>query len=136
MATATGSRTVRFVYLGSTTILPTQAQARLLVPAESSLGVSPRRVLNGQAVRFSGRVLTLPAAAGGKLVELQVRLSGGWQTFRTTRTDPSGRWAVRYRFTRTRGLQRFLFRARLPAEGGYPFETGASRSVSVRVRGP
>ena len=56
----------------------------------SSLRVSRRRVLNGQAVTFRGRLRTMPVPPGGKLVELQVRLSGRWQTFRTTRTDQDG----------------------------------------------
>ena len=92
-------------------------------------------MLNGQAVSFSGRLRTLPVPPGGKLVELQVRLSGRWQTFRTTRTDPAGRWAIRYRFKRTRGVQRYRFRVGLPREAGYPFGAGASRSLTVRVRG-
>jgi hypothetical protein len=115
-AAASQSRALRLVYAGSSAILPAQAEVRLLVPAASSLGVDHRNVLNGQAVTFGGRVRTLPVPAGGKLVELQVRLSGRWQTFRTARTDASGRWAVRYRFKRTRGVQRFRFRVHLPPE--------------------
>ena len=68
-------------------------------------------------------------------MELQVRLSGRWQTFRTVRTDPAGRWAIPYRFRRTRGVQHYRFRARLPREADYPFEPGGSRSLTVRVRG-
>jgi hypothetical protein len=71
----------------------------------------------------------------GKLVEVQVRFTKGWQTFRTTRTDPQGRWSSRYRFRRTRGVQRYQFRIRLPKEGGYPFEAGNSRTIVVEVRG-
>ena len=99
---------------------PPRATLTMSVPALTSLRVSRRRVLNGQAVTFSGRLRTLPVPAGGKLVELQVRLSGRWQTFRTTRTDAAGRWAIRYRFKRTRGVQRFRFRARLPRRGELP----------------
>ena len=54
---------------------------------------------------------------------------------RTARTDSAGRWAIRYRFKRTRGVQRFQFRARLPREAGYPFAAGGSRRLAVRVRG-
>ena len=73
--------------------------------------------------------------AGGKLVELQVRLSDRWQTFRTTRTDGTGRWEIGYQFKRTRGVQHFRFRARLSAETGYPFVAGRSHPLEVRVRG-
>jgi hypothetical protein len=116
-------------------ILPAQSEVRLQVPAESSLHVSRRHVLNGRAVTFSGQARTLPVPAGGKLAELQVLLSGRWQTFRTARTDQAGRWALPYRFARTRGVQRYRFRAVLPHEAGYPFTDGASSPVLVRVRG-
>jgi hypothetical protein len=87
-------------------------------------------------VTFSGRLRGLPVPANGKLVELQVRFPTGWQTFKTIRSDADGKWAARYRFSRTRGSVRYRFRARLPREAGYPFDTGVSASVSVRVRGP
>ena len=135
--TATGStnRTLRFAYAGSPLILPAAERGQAERPGASSLRVSRRRVLNGQAVTLRGRLRTLPCPAGGKLVELQVRLSGRWQTFRTARTDAAGRWAIRYRFKRTRGVQRFRFRVGLPREAGYPFGAGSSRSLTVRVRG-
>ena len=94
------------------------------MPAASTIRAQPRRVRNGQAVQFVGRLRSLPPPAAGKLIELQVVLSGEWQTFRTTLTDPQGGWRVPYRFRRTCGLTRYRFRARLPAEAGYPFETG------------
>jgi hypothetical protein len=84
---------------------------------------------------FTGQLRTLPAPPQGKLVELQARLSNRWQTFRTARTNAAGWWAVRYRFKRTRGMQRFRFRARLPIESSYPFAAGGSRPLTVRVRG-
>src|SRR3954454_22275734 len=136
--TATGSmdRTLCFAYGGSPLMLPAQSEVSLAVAAASSIRVSRRRVLNGQAVTFAGRLRTLPVLPSGKLVEMQVRVSGRWQTFRTARTDPAGRWAIRYRFKRTRGVQRYRFRLALPPEAGYPFGAGASRSLTVRVRGP
>jgi hypothetical protein len=135
--TATGAmnRTLRFAFVGSALVLPAQASVEMRVPGLTSLGVSRRLALNGQAVTFSGSLRTLPAPAGGKLVELQVRLSSRWQTFRTVRTDAAGRWAIAYRFRRTRGVQRYRFRARLPKEADYPFAAGGSRSLTVRVSG-
>jgi hypothetical protein len=64
-----------------------------------------------------------------------VVLSGRWQTFRTAMTDNNGTWRVRYRFRRSCGVLRYRFRARLPSEAGYAFETGRTRVVTVRVRG-
>jgi hypothetical protein len=105
------------------------------VRAASTIRVNRRRLLNGQAVRFAGQLRSLPTPPAGKLVELQVMLSGRWQTFRTASTDLDGSWRVKYRFRRSCGLLRYRFRARLPAEFGYTFETGRTRAVTVRVRG-
>jgi len=134
-ARATSTRLLQFVYAGSATILPANAAVEIRARARSTLKVSDRRVLNGRSVTFSGRALGGPLPAEGKLIEMQVRLSGGWETFRTPRADPDGRWRLRYRFARTCGTQHFRFRARLPKEAGYPYETGASPTVTVKVRG-
>ena len=115
--------------------MPTASEVALFVPAASTIRARPRHVRNGQAVHFVGRLRSLPPPAAGKLIELQVVLSGEWQTFRTTLTDQQGGWRVPYRFRRTCGVTRYRFRARLPAEAGYPFETGLTRPVKVRVRG-
>jgi hypothetical protein len=131
----TSSRTLRLVYGGSSLILPAQRRLSMHVPAATSLRVDRRRVVNGQAVKFRGRVRGGSVPAAGKLVEVQVLLSGHWQTFRTTRSDARGRWSSRYRFRRTRGVLRYRFRVRLPKEAGYPFEAGVSRPLVVEVRG-
>ena len=135
-AGAGSTRTLRFAYQGTSITLPSTSEVTLFVPAASTLRPRPRRLRNGQAVRFAGRLQSLPPPAAGKLVELQVVLSGRWQTFRTTRTDAGGGWKVRYRFRRSCGLTRYRFRARLPAETGYPFEPGTTKPVKVTVRGP
>jgi hypothetical protein len=135
IAEASSSRALRFAYAGSAVILPAQSQVELAVPAASSIRVNRTRLLNGQTVTFSGRLAAGPIPPGGKLVELQVLRAGRWQTFRTTNTDAAGRWTVGYRFTSTTGVQRYRFRARLPREASYPFETGASSALAVQVRG-
>jgi hypothetical protein len=132
---ASSTRTLRFVYHGSPLTLPTASEVSLFVSATSTIRARPRHVRNGQAVHFVGRLRSLPPPVTGKLIELQVVLSGEWQTFRTTLTDGQGGWSVPYRFRRTCGLTRYRFRIRLPAEAGYPFETGLSRPIEVRVRG-
>ena len=129
------SQVLRLAYTGSSQALPTQTTLKLRVPAATSAKVSRSRVRNGQAVTFRGRVRGLPVPAAGKLVEIQVRFTDRWQTFRTTRSDELGRWSSRYRFQRTRGVQRYRFRVRLPKEAGYPFETSVSRTLSVQVAG-
>jgi hypothetical protein len=132
---ADATRAVRFVYRGTPVMLPAQGEVSLLTSADSTFRASPRRLRNGQSVRFTGRLRALPTPPAGKLVELQVVLSGRWQTFRTTRTQADGTWEVRYNFRRTCGLLRYRFRARLPAEAGYAFQTGYTRQLGVRVRG-
>jgi hypothetical protein len=132
---AGSTRTLRFFYHGTPPTLPTAGEVALFVPAASTIRARPRRVRNGQAVHFVGRLRSLPPPAAGKLIELQVVLSGEWQTFRTTLTDAQGGWSLSYRFRRTCGLTRYRFRARVPAEAGYPFESGLTRPVKVRVRG-
>lgn len=134
-ARATSTRTLRFVHPGSPTVLPAQDTVEVETRGASSLRVDKRRTLNGGAVVFSGRVPGRPLPNAGKLVEIQVLLSKGWQTFRTPRTDAAGRWSQRYRFQNTCGVERFRFRARVPAEAGHPFATGASRTISIKVRG-
>jgi hypothetical protein len=134
-ARANATRTLRFVYAGTARILPTERQVTLIVSAASTFRARPRRLHNGKAVHFAGRLRSLPAPLAGKLVELQVVLSGRWQTFRTVRTGPAGAWRVPYRFRRSCGVVRYRFRARLPAEAGYPFVTGVTRVVVVSVRG-
>jgi hypothetical protein len=132
---ASATSVLRVLYAGTATTLPSQREVALLVPAASTIASRPRRVRNGQAVSFAGSLRSLPLPAAGKLVELQVVLSGRWQTFRTVRTDGDGRWRVRYRFRRSCGFILYRFRARLPAEAGYPFESGHTRAIRVRVRG-
>jgi hypothetical protein len=132
---ATATRTLRFIYHGSPIALPTDSEVSLFVPAESTIRARPRRLRNGGTVRFAGRLRSLPPPPAGKLIELQVVLSGEWQTFRTTVTNAAGAWRVPYRFQRTCGVTRYRFRPRVPAEAGYPFETGVSRPVGVVVRG-
>jgi hypothetical protein len=132
---ARSSTVLRALYAGDRTTLPSQAEASIVVPAASNIRVRPRRVLNGRTVSFRGRIESVPAPTGGKLIEMQVVLSGRWQTFKTVRSRPDGAWVARYRFRRSCGSLRYRFRARLPTEAGYPFETGHTRHVEVVVRG-
>ena len=132
---ADASRRLRFVYAGTATSLPAEGSAELLVHGTSSLAVKPDQVLNGGSVTFTGEVRGRPLPDKGKLVELQVRLSHEWSTFRTIRSDQKGEWTIPYPFKRTCGKAEYRFRARLPGEAGYPLEPGHSPVVTVTVRG-
>jgi hypothetical protein len=130
------SRTLRFRYGGSDTIRGQSAQVRLGVRAAATMRASRHLVVNGDDVRFHGRLLGRPLPNPGKLIELQAFARGRWLTFRTVRANPrTGRWSYTYRFSATRGNVRYRFRARVPRDASYPYESGVSRQVEVRVRG-
>jgi hypothetical protein len=129
------SRLIRFRYPGSATIQGRTGTVELHVRAASGFRASRRRVVNGEDVVFRGRVWSGPLPETGKLLQLQVYARRSWLTFATPRANQRGRWRYRYRFTATRGTTRYRFRVRIPRESGYPYDAGASRSVSVTVRG-
>jgi hypothetical protein len=135
VTTATRSRTIRFGYraqLEDTDFTATK-DVGLGVIAKLGLSTSRKTLRNGQTVVFRGSVAGAPANAR-KVIELQVRKGSQWMTFRSTRLR-SGRFAERYRFTRTRGRVTYQFRARLRQEAGFPFLTSHSKTVKVTVRG-
>ncbi len=129
------ARTIRFRYPGTPKIRGVDAPVALRVSASSSLRVSRRLVITGEYVTFRGRLKGGWIPAGGTLVELQVHTRGSWRTFAQPRTSSSGRWLYRYRFETIRGRAHFRFRARIRRQADYPFTTGASRTLRVRVRG-
>ena len=132
---ATRNRELLFRYPGSRRIGAATAVFDLEVPAATSIRVSRRTVHNGRAVLFTGRVRSRPLPLNGKLIEMQAHFRGRWRTFSTLRTDRRGAWKFRYRFGATLGRVTYRFRARLPAEGGYPFVGGRSRVAKVLVVG-
>ena len=118
-ATGVGpSRTVRFDYGGTRVTRPARAEVRVLVRARSSIAVDRRFALNGQAVRFRGRLARGPIPDGGKLIDLQAFYRGRWRTFATPRTDPRGRWSYDYRFEATSGRRHVPLPGSHPARGG------------------
>ena len=105
---------------------------RLDVRAGVSLRVRPQRVHAGRAIRMSGRLRDAPGGGLGKLVTLQARERGRWRDFQSARTRRAGRFSARYRFSRgARGT--FPIRAVARADASYPYATGRSRAVRVRV---
>jgi len=129
------NKVVRFRYAGSRRIRSATRDFALHVRAASTIAARPRRLRNGQTVRLSGRVLSRPLPASGKLIEVQAFFRDRWRTFSTTRANSRGRWRFDYQFGGTRGRVPYRLRASLPAEGGYPFATGRSRVVRVIVVG-
>lgn len=98
-----------------------------------TLKVARRHLANGGRVRFRGR---LPGPnAGGRAVALQARVGRKWRTFKQLQTDATGAFRGLYRFLHTAGRQRYLFRAAVKRQAGYPYEPGSSRKREVIVRG-
>jgi hypothetical protein len=99
-----------------------------------SLSVDPRRARNRGRLRFAG---SLPGpACFDRVVKIQARIGRHrWQVFRTDRADAACAFAARYRLRATREAERYRFRALVPAQAGYPFERGNSRTVKVLVEG-
>lgn len=130
------SRILRFRYPGAPKIRAQTREVHVRVRRLSAIRAGDRTVVNGEAVTFTGRLRGGFLPSTGKLVELQYFDRGKWRTFRTFRAAPSsGRWSYAYRFDNTRGTRTYRFRLRIPKENGYPFSTGQSRPVAVRVRG-
>jgi hypothetical protein len=131
---AGASRTVRFGYrafAGDADDADAVA-LDLSVRTRARIAATPRRLRNGSAVAFRGTVAGAPARSR-KVLELQVRQGARWMTFATLRLR-SGRFAYRYRFTRTRQTTRYVFRAMVPGDSGWPYASGASNHVAVSVR--
>jgi hypothetical protein len=134
---ARASGTVRILYQGSRLLGSAERKVGLKVPAASVLKVNARRVLNGDEVVFKGRLRGRPFPRPGKIIHLQAHYGRkGWSNFgKAHRAEPNGRWRIPYRFENTRGVVHYKFRVLVPREQDYPFETGASNTVRVTVRG-
>jgi hypothetical protein len=129
------SRFLRVQYGGDDVLLPARVEARVLVPAASTLRAGPRRARNGGRVMFSGRLLGGPIPPGGRTLDLQAFYRGAWRTFATPRTDDHGRWRHPYRFGATDGRVVYRFRGLIKQEAAYPYEQGATPTVAVTVTG-
>jgi hypothetical protein len=129
------SRRIRIAYrshLGDAPVAATNVSLR--VRAGVRLSIRPRAVHNRQAITLRGRLRGGPVPRGGKLVEMQVRFPTGWRTFATTRANRRGAFRYRYRFLRSYQPVTYRFRARARHESSYPYETGVSPVIPVRVR--
>ncbi|MEX1141258.1 MAG: hypothetical protein WD993_06890 [Thermoleophilaceae bacterium] len=134
VTTARRSAAVRLRFAGDGIALPSGHEVTLRVPAPVMIRASRRRVAAGRRVVFRGRVRGGAIPRSGKLVEVQARFRGRWRTISAVRSARSGRWRFAYRFNAAGRSARYRFRARVPAEGGYPFAPGRSRPVRILVR--
>ncbi|MGH2955605.1 MAG: hypothetical protein ACRDL6_01230, partial [Solirubrobacterales bacterium] len=126
------SRKLDLVYRHNNQVLE---RPDLLVQSRAvpSFKAKPKRLRNGRKVRFKGRIPG-PGHAN-RTISLQARAGKKWRTFKSVRTDDHGRFKGVYRFTQTRGRTRYVFRALVKRQGGYPFLPGPSRKRKVTVVG-
>lgn len=135
------SRRVQVVALDTRTSTgATSEEMAVEVPAQVTIRVARRSLRNGQAARFSGRVLGGYLPARGRELEMQGYnpRRGRWQPVMTEglRCDRRGRWKARYRFSATTGGSvTYRFRIRLAPRPDHPYAEGHSRAVAVRVSG-
>ena len=135
------SRQIRLVVADTEQAIGAASRAvTIAVPARVTVRASRRSLRNGQAVRFSGRLLGGHVPRRGRELELQGYnpLRGRWQPVRTQglRTSGTGRWTTTYRFTATVGATvTYRFRVRVAPRPDHPFAEGFSRVVAVTVRG-
>jgi hypothetical protein len=125
------SRKLDLVYRYNDKVLGDQVQLESRVIP--TLEIGDRNLENGDAARFSGHV---PGPnSEGRTVALQARVGRKWRSFKVLRTDPDGRFRGKYRFTQTTGRVRYVFRALVKRQSGYPYEPGGSRKRAVVVSG-
>jgi hypothetical protein len=117
----------------STLVAPAKPVLKGRAPVRVTLRVALRRVGGGRKVDFSGRVLGGHIPKRGKKVVLEERLrDGSWIEVGQIRTGAHGRFHAEYPFEFI-AAGRMQFRALCKAQAGYPFATGWSRVVHVRV---
>jgi hypothetical protein len=110
--------------------------ARLRVKPRITARPARKSLHNGQVLIISGRISGGPIPQRGVALNLQAVRDGRWQGFADAfRTTADGTFRFRYRFTRTLGVQRYRLRIRAYAQAGYPYQTGFSRAMTIRVRG-
>ena len=127
------SRKLRMAFAGDALLLPASGTAAVRTSARARLVAKPRAVRAGGSVRFSGRLRGGHVPRAGKLVELQARVGAGWRTFATVRSDRRGRLRHTHRFATVSSGRTYWIRLRIRREPSYPFETGSSPAVAVRV---
>jgi hypothetical protein len=111
----------------------------LRVRSGVELRASRPQVRTGGSVRFSGRVRSAgaPLPRRGKLVAIQYYESAAkrWRPILVVRSDHAGRFHASYRFRYISGSARIRIRAVALPEERWPYVSGASRPLVVRVTG-
>lgn len=109
-----------------------RANAVLKTRVRPSIRVRPNPVHNKHFVRYSGRI---PGPDNDRVTVILQASGGGsrWFDFGHASTRDGGRFAVRYFFNRTYRPVTYFIRALVIGASGYPYETGSSRELRMRV---
>lgn len=134
------SRRITVVYRGDPGLAGARRPALALrVQGAATLSATPHSLRTGESVRLWGRVRArgAPLPRRGKLIAIQYYENEArlWRPVLVTRSDHSGRFHARYRFRYITGTARIRLRAVALAEERWPYAPGASRPVTVEVRG-
>jgi hypothetical protein len=126
------SRDVYVDYRHSNMVL--EKQLRLDSIVRPLLKIRRRHLRNGQSMKLRGAI---PGPYNdGRVVVIQARVGNVWRTFKQLTTDDEGGFKGSYRFKySTLPLVRYVFRAVVSEQRGYPFKTGASNKAKVIVHG-
>jgi hypothetical protein len=107
----------------------------LRTKAASTLTASTRRPRVGRTLTISGRLKGVSRGGVPVVVQGRAKSARRYETFADTTTTSSGRFKVTYRFRSSASRGRsFVFRARIRPAAKFPYETGYSSTVTVRVR--
>jgi hypothetical protein len=130
------SRTIRFGYkhiLEASTYSQT-TEVNVQVTPKVTMKADRKSLRNKHAVTFKGKITGAPAGVR-KIVEFQALDGKKWRTFASTRVaKKGGTFKYRYRFTRTTRPTNYQFRAIVRAEKGWPFASGQTKPIKVKVR--
>ena len=131
------SREVRVQFPGNRSLRPASDVVKLRVRGRATLRLEPSHLRRGGTITFRGRVghfrARLPAA--GKLIQIQYLDGRRWRpAVKLGHTNRRGRFRIRYRFRRISRPTRIYFRILVPAEGGWPYATGASPIRTAHIR--
>ena len=110
------------------------ATLNLSVRAGVALNVRPRRVSSRGRIAFSGRLRGGPGRAGTQVVIYALGGARSRIPVATVRANAKGQFHYRYRFRNSAPGVTYRFRAVMHSQASYPYATGNSRDVTVRIR--
>jgi hypothetical protein len=107
------------------------SHATLQTIVHPTFDVYRKVIYNKHSATFTG---TIPGPSNNQVVVvLQVKRGKGWLAFHRYRTREGGKFTVGYRFTRTDVPTKYLMRAQVRSQAGYPYLQGNSDRLTLIV---